>query len=261
MKVYPRESLLAAGDTFDLIPHTQGDASVDAPSYFVRGFNDGAMSVAEIGGENRDGLGVLSRDIPTPDQIKKWKTRVEVAGRVPDYVNGVIAQLRRQYANIRFLDALGSYTQLCIPSAQVNEDGVSYFNATGTDFFNQAQFVLLRDGKVSPSMRLFDLGAMGVIPQECITRDESGRATSMNFHSDSLVTSNQIASVARFAQDHNLLMYPESYKNCRVFSTNLYEGIDRIEAFLRDDDGKARIFDTAQAAHAAIMDFKNSLRK
>ncbi len=258
MKTSSPESQLKPGDIFDT-QTDRGEASDNVPSYLVLGFRDLAMRVAEIGGNNRDDLVVDSGDKPSALDIRKWRMRCEAAGTTDSYLKSKLSQLRRHLGNFRYANTIGSYTQLCVPTYSGGVDAVSYFNDIDSPLFCQSQYLFFDDGSVLPSMRLFDLGAMGVFSQERITRGENGRATTFDAGIDDKVNTTQLSAVSEFASVHNIIMFTDAYRNARLFSTNQREGIDRIEGFFRDDTGThPRRFSRLQDAHNAVLEFRDS---
>lgn len=258
----PSGSFLRKGDIFEA--HGPAALSADSaiPAYIVLGLNRLAMQVAEIGGQNRDEIEVSVCGGPSALGIHKWQMRCEAGGTTDGYLKSKLPQLRRHLTNFRYADRIGAHTNLCASNFSGPVDAVGIFNHVDSPLFYQSQYLFLENGGVLPSMRLFDLGLMGVIPETRITRNENGSAATYDVGIDDCVTPAQRLAADDFATRYDLLMHTDMYVRARLFSTNKYEGLDRIEGFFKDDSGVApRVFSQLKEAHSAVLDFRSGLGK
>ncbi len=257
MPRFSAELTLHKGDIFETCPRALSlDNSI--PAYLVLEMSNRAMRVAEIGGQNRDELEVPSSVLG----VRKWQMRCEAGGTIDGYLKSKLPQLRRHLTNFRYAHKIGAHTELCTPYYSDPVDAVSIINHTDSPAFYQSQYLLLENGTVLPSMRLFDLGLMGIIPESGIRRNDDGGASTYNCGIDDLVTPRQLDAVGQFATRHDLLMHTDLYARARLFSTNQYDGLDRIEGYFKDDTVKnTRVYSDLIEAYEAVSDFRDRLRK
>ncbi len=252
---------LRSGDIFEVHGPAALDAGSDVPAYFVRETSAQIMKVAEIGGQNRDVISLNQCEMPSPLSIYKWKMRCEIGGTMNGFVDSKVQQLRRHLTSLRFADRIGAHTHLCAPYFSGPVDAISIINHADSPAFYQSQYLYLENGNLLPSMRLFDLGLMGVISEDRIARNENGSAASYAVGINDCVTPEQVSAVDQFAARHDLNMYPNSYSHARLFSTNNCDGLDRIEAYFPDAQKNNREFPRLKDAHNAVLDFRSRLGK
>jgi hypothetical protein len=264
------DTVLKPGDVFEL-NRTPNTSVNQASTYLVHRFRDGAMHVSELDGQERNGLSVAARDIPSPYMINNWfNTYYNMGDAYPDTVAGVAHALRKSLDDLRFANNIpGARTTFLGPvdendpysaSFSIEQNLMHGQNAISDPrgLFSVAGYELGRMG-VKPDLGRFDVERLGLVPDGIVTgRLPSGRPEGYSSrYFDLVLDDDGIASIQAVADSVGLQIWGPYSKGSRIFARGyIYDGSveTNLHAFLPGEGRNPKRFDTLEAAYNAVKE-------